>query len=82
MDACDFRDNPQKFLDGLITNPIDVKLFVTDDGGGFVYNAIRSALERLDKMDVKDYVFRLKNAGYDVVEYGLVVPVQDLDILN
>ena len=77
MDVCDFRDNPRGFLDGLIANPIDV---VTEDGATFVYSAVRSALGRLDEADVRGYVSKLKNAGYDV-KWDFPVH-RDLDTLN
>ncbi len=60
------RENPKAFLDGLLSNPIDMNVFRTEDGEGFVYSAIETALDALRTRDAEKYVSQLNGVGYDV----------------
>lgn len=65
VDISDCRESPEAFLDGLVSNPMNMGDFKTEDGEAFVYSAIDCALDKLKPRDAEGYVSRLSNEGYD-----------------
>lgn len=61
-----YRENPEAFLDGLISDPMDMSGFKTEGGSAFVYSAIEDTLGELRPRDAERYVSQLNKKGYNV----------------
>lgn len=73
------KENPDGFLENLISDPIDFGDFKTEDGEAFVYTAIDMALDRLRPKVAERYVPRLLRVGYSGVKWVAPAVIESVD---